>query len=427
MSVRVDRASTEVVEPLRILWLKTELLHPVDRGGRIRTYQMLRQLRRTHHVTYVALDDGTSTPEAVEQASEYCQELVRIPHRVPVRGSAAFNIGALANLASSLPYTVTRFRSPEMTRRIRELTRGGQFDVVVCDFLFPSINVPRDIDCPLVLFQHNVEEQIWRRHAEAASNPLTRMYFRTQWRRVRAFEQAECARYDHIVAVSEADRDLMRAQYGIEAVSAIPTGVDVQYFQRDGARSREPANLVFTGAMDWMPNEDAMVRFVTDILPRIRADRSDVTLTIVGRNPSARLRAMAEATPGVTVTGGVPDVRPYLERASVFVVPIRIGGGTRLKIFEAMAMEMPVVSTTIGAEGLPVRHGVDALLADDPKSFATAVLDLLNDPARATRMGKAAAQRVRAEFGWDKVAEQFSDICARAARARRFSNEMEPA
>jgi glycosyltransferase involved in cell wall biosynthesis len=179
--------------------------------------------------------------------------------------------------------------------------------------------------------------------------------------------------------------------------------------------------------MDWMPNEDAMLRFVADTLPRIRRSRPDVTLTVVGRNPPARLRALAGATPGVTVTGGVPDVRPYLERASVFVVPIRIGGGTRLKIFEAMAMEKPVVSTTIGAEGLPVRDGVDALLADHPDAFAAAVLELLADPARAERMGKAAAARVRSEFGWDRVAEQFSDICARAARARRFTSEMEPA
>ena len=431
MSVSTGATSAELTDPLRILWLKTELLHPVDRGGRIRTYQMLRQLRRAHQVTYLALDDGGSPPEAVARAEEYCRELVRVPHRLPVRGSMAFNVGALANLLSPLPYTVTRFRAPEMTRRIHELVRGGRVDVLVCDFLFPSVNVPRDLECATVLFQHNVEAEIWRRHAEAAGNPAARAYFASQWRRVRAFEGAQCARYDHVVAVSEADRELMRRQYGIESVSAIPTGVDVEYFRPGGGGgdggAREPANLVFTGAMDWMPNEDAMLRFVADTLPRIRRSRPDVTLTVVGRNPPARLRALAGATPGVTVTGGVPDVRPYLERSSVFVVPIRIGGGTRLKIFEAMAMEKPVVSTTIGAEGLPVRHGVDALLADDPDAFAAAVLELLANPVRAQRMGMAAAARVRSEFGWDRVAEQFSDICARAARARRFTSEMEPA
>jgi sugar transferase (PEP-CTERM/EpsH1 system associated) len=433
VSVSTGATSTELADPLRILWLKTELLHPVDRGGRIRTYQMLRQLRRAHQVTYLALDDGGSPPEAVARAEEYCQELVRVPHRLPVRGSMAFNVGALANLLSPLPYTVTRFRAPEMTRRIHELVRGGRVDVLVCDFLFPSVNVPRDLECATVLFQHNVEAEIWRRHVEAAGNPAARAYFASQWRRVRAFEGAQCARYDHVAAVSEADRALMRRQYGIESVSAIPTGVDVEYVRPGGGGggggggAREPANLVFTGAMDWMPNEDAMLRFVADTLPRIRRSRPDVTLTVVGRNPPARLRALAGATPGVTVTGGVPDVRPYLERASVFVVPIRIGGGTRLKIFEAMAMEKPVVSTTIGAEGLPVRDGVDALLADDPDAFAAAVLELLADPARAERMGKTAAARVRSEFGWDRVAEQFSDICARAARARRFTSEMEPA
>ncbi len=418
---------SDVGERLRILWLKTELLHPVDRGGRIRTYQMLRCLRRTHHVTYMALDDGRATPEAVAASREYAHELVRVPHRFHPRRSLSFLGGALTNVMSSLPYAVARFRSPAMTRRIEELTRAGGVDVLVCDFLFPSVNVPRSLPCPAVLFQHNVESEIWRRHSEIASNPVARAYFADQWRRMRAFERAECARYDHVVAVSDADRELMRSAYGVESVSSIPTGVDVDYFRPTGLPRATPADLVFTGAMDWMPNEDAMRHFLADVLPRVRQTHPSTTVTIVGRNPPADIRALAEKAGGVTVTGTVPDVRPYLERASVFIVPIRIGGGTRLKIFEAMAMEKPVVSTAVGAEGLPVRDGEDVVLADGAEPFAGAIARLLDDPERAAVLGRRAAERVRAEFGWERVAEQFSDICARAARARRFSNVMEPA
>jgi glycosyltransferase involved in cell wall biosynthesis len=167
--------------------------------------------------------------------------------------------------------------------------------------------------------------------------------------------------------------------------------------------------------MDWMPNADAIQFFVDQVLPRLRARVPDVTLTVVGRNPPAAIRALAETEPAIRVTGSVPDVRPYIERAAAFVVPIRVGGGTRLKIFEAMAMERPVVSTTIGAEGLPVRDGVDAVLADGPEPFADAVAALLQDPVRAAAIGAAAAAAVRADYGWDGVAARFAAICGDVA------------
>jgi glycosyltransferase involved in cell wall biosynthesis len=169
--------------------------------------------------------------------------------------------------------------------------------------------------------------------------------------------------------------------------------------------------------MDWLPNEDAILWFAASILPRVRARVADATLTVVGRNPTTAVKAL-DGVNGITVTGSVPDVRPYIERAAAFVVPIRIGGGTRLKIFEAMAMERAVVSTAVGAEGLPVRDGVDAVLADAPEAFADAVVALLNDPARAAAVGSAAADMVRAQFGWDVVTARFADDCAWAVAQR---------
>jgi glycosyltransferase involved in cell wall biosynthesis len=178
---------------------------------------------------------------------------------------------------------------------------------------------------------------------------------------------------------------------------------------------QEPHDLVFTGSMDWMPNEDAIVWFTEAILPLVRAQVPDVTLTVVGRNPPVRVQALGERDPSVRVTGRVDDVRPYVERSAVFVVPIRIGGGTRLKIYEAMAMERPVVSTTVGAEGLPVRDGVDAVLADEPQAFADAVVALLRHPARARAIGQEAAAVVRARYGWGAVAADFAAQCEAAA------------
>jgi glycosyltransferase involved in cell wall biosynthesis len=317
---------------------------------------------------------------------------------------------------------VARYRSRALGERLRALCAKGDVDVVVCDFLAPSLNVPNDLGVPTVLFQHNVEAMIWERHATVAKHPVKRAYMHRQWQRMLRHERAECARFDHVIAVSPEDAAVFQEQFGVRAVSHVPTGVDTEYFRPSGQVERRPHEIVFTGSMDWMPNEDAIRWFVADILPLVRARVPDVTLTVVGRNPSAGIRALG-GNAGVTVTGSVPDVRPYIERAAAFIVPIRIGGGTRLKIFEAMGMERPVVSTTIGAEGLPVRDGVDALIADAPESFADAVVRVLLDPALAARIGDAAAASVRAKHGWDRVAERFAEICAGVVKpANELSN-----
>jgi sugar transferase (PEP-CTERM/EpsH1 system associated) len=402
---------------MHVLWLKTELLHPVDKGGRIRTYNMLRELRTLHKVTYLTLDDGTAAPDAVERAAEYCDVLERVPFRVRAKGSPAFFAELAVNAVSSLPYAIAKYRAPAMTRRLRELLRRDAYDVVVCDFLFPSLNVPSDLGVPTVLFQHNVEAMIWRRHADVARDPMRRAYFASQWRRMLAFERAECRRFDAVVAVSPVDAAVFADEYGVARVAELPTGVDTEYFTPDRAVARTAHEMVFTGSLDWMPNEDGLVYFVEEVLPRIRAEVPDATLTVVGRNPPARLRELATRASGVTIAGRVPDVRPYLARAGLSVVPLRVGGGTRLKIYEAMAMECPVVSTTIGAEGLPVRDGEHLRIADTPDAMARAAVELMRSEARRAELARDAAAYVRREFGWAGVARRFAEICAETARA----------
>ncbi|MGB8510328.1 MAG: glycosyltransferase, partial [Pyrinomonadaceae bacterium] len=196
-------------------------------------------------------------------------------------------------------------------------------------------------------------------------------------------------------------------------------GVDTDFFRPRGEAAREPHNLVFTGSMDWLPNEDAIRFFVAEIMPRIRHSVPGVTLTVVGRNPYPGLVELSRRDPSIVVTGRVEDVRPDMERAAAYVVPIRIGGGTRLKIYEAMAMEKAVVSTTIGAEGLPVRDGVELMLADTPEDFAARVVTLLTDETRARELGAQAAAIVRERFSWRGVADDFASLCERAVRVRR--------
>lgn len=404
---------------MRILWLKTELLHPVDKGGKIRTFQMLKELKREHHVTYLTLDDGTAAPDAHARAVEYCHELFRVEHRTRAKFSAGFYAELAANLFSPLPYFMRKYRSQGMRREIERLVSRGDFDVLVCDFLQPSVNVPARLPIATVLFQHNVEAMIWKRHYEVQTNLLKKSYLYGQWRKAHAYERAACQRFDHVVAVSAEDRETMERAYNLQSVSDVPTGVDTEFFRPRGVEPREPHNLVFTGSMDWLPNEDAIQFFTREIMPRIRERVPDVTLTVVGRNPYASLVELGKRDPSIIVTGRVEDVRPYMERAAAYIVPIRVGGGTRLKIYEAMAMEKPIISTTIGAEGLPVRDGHELLLADTAEAFADATVRVLTDEAQARELGARAAATVRERFSWDRVSEAFAQSCERAVAARR--------
>ena len=403
---------------MRILWLKTELLHPVDKGGKIRTYHLLKQLKADHHITYLTLDDGSAPADAADNAVEYCHDLIRIPHATREKFSTGFYAELAVNLASPLPYAIRKYKSEQMTKAIREATSKDHFDVVICDFLAPAVNLPRDLKTPVVLFQHNVEASIWQRHYEVQSNPIKKRYLYWQWRKMQKFERAACRRVDSVIAVSEADAQMMERDYGLEKVYDIPTGVDIDFFKPTSTVTTRRNSLVFTGSMDWLPNEDAMQYFINDVMPLVRETVPDLRLTIVGRSPYPSLVELAQTDKNITVTGRVDDVRPYIEEATAFIVPIRIGGGTRLKIYEAMAMEKPVISTTVGAEGLPVRDGKDLMLADDPKAFAEAVVKVLSDSTLATRLGKSAAELVRQNFGWRGVSANMAQVCNTVIKTR---------
>jgi sugar transferase (PEP-CTERM/EpsH1 system associated) len=396
---------------MHILWLKTELLHPVDKGGKIRTYNMLKELKRRHRITYLTLDDGTAGPAERESALEYCHELVCIPHQPREKFTAGFYGELLMNLASRLPYAIKKYESAQMRVKIRKRVQAEDVDLIVCDFLAPAANVPFDLGCPTVLFQHNVEAMIWQRHYQVQSNLLKKAYLFRQWLMMRTFERRMCRRFDAVVAVSTEDREQMQNDYGAAAVFDVPTGVDTEFFRPSGSERTDPHNIVFTGSMDWLPNEDAISYFTEQIMPRIKQAIPEATLTVVGRNPYPSLMELARRDSSVIVTGRVDDVRPYMERAAAYVVPLRIGGGTRLKIYEAMAMEKAIVSTSIGAEGLPVKDGAELLLADTAESFAKAVIKVLLDQPFAQSLGARAAATVREQFGWGKVAERFARIC----------------
>jgi sugar transferase (PEP-CTERM/EpsH1 system associated) len=404
---------------MNVLWANAGLLLPLDKGGKLRTWHLMRQLAHRHDVTYVSFVDPSATAADIDGMRDVASDVVTIPRREPAKGTARFYLDATRYLVDRTPYAVAKYRSIAYRRAIEHLLGTRQFDAIVCDFLVPIVNLPDSLPCPAILFTHNVESEIWRRHVENARNPVSRRLLMTQWRRMLRFEGAALARFDLVLAVSDADRRTFGRLYPDtfdSPVHVVQTGVETSYF---APTRREPqrAHLVFTGSMDWLPNEDGMQYFVHDILPRIRQLEPDVTLSIIGRAPTPAVRRLANER-GVDVTGSVEDVRPHMAEGSVYVVPLRIGGGTRLKIFEAMAMGKAVVSTTVGAEGLPVTPGQHIVIADHPQAFAEEVVRLIRDDAERRRLEVEARRLVLERYDWSAVARDFEEALERVCRAR---------
>ncbi|PYR44338.1 MAG: group 1 glycosyl transferase [Acidobacteria bacterium] len=413
---------------MRILWLKSDLLLPLDKGGKLRTWHLMRHLARRHEITYLAFAEPDTPASDVDGMREVAARVETIARSEPAKGTLRFYADAAMHVIDPLPYAVGKYRSRAFRQRVEALVAERPFDVIVCDFLFPAVNLPKRLPCPAVIFTHNVESEIWRRHAETKSRWLGRMLYGAQYRRMLRYEGRTLARFDGVLAVSDVDGQTFTRLYPgavKQPVHVVQTGVDTDYFtpQSRNPQSRNPqsairnTHLVFTGSMDWLPNEDAMQFFCRDVLPLVRAEAPDTTLTIVGRAPTPAVKRLADDHAGVRVTGRVDDVRPFVRDAAVYVVPLRIGGGTRLKIFEAMAMGKAVVSTTVGAEGLPVVDGTHVVLADDPRGFADAILRLMRDPATRGALEASARALVLERYDWSAVAGQLEDALLRMARA----------
>jgi sugar transferase (PEP-CTERM/EpsH1 system associated) len=388
---------------MRILWLKSDLLLPLDKGGKLRTWHLMRHLARRHEITYLSFRDPAQPQADVDGMREVADRVETVTRTDPPKGSWRFWADAALHLADPLPYAVAKYRSAAFRERLRALLARERFDLVVCDFLFPAVNLPRRLPCPSVIFTHNVESEIWRRHLDTRTGPLSRLLYASQYRRMLAYESRALRRFDGVLAVSDADRDTLTRLYPgslRRPPQVIATGVDTRYFAPEPGPGGP--RLVFTGSMDWLPNEDAMVHFCRDILPLVRHHEPGASLTIVGRAPTPAVSALAR-DPLVRVTGRVDDVRPYMRDATVYVVPLRIGGGTRLKIFEAMAMGRAVVSTAVGAEGLPVADGVHLRIADRPADFAQAIVDLIRDDGQRRRLETAARALVVERYDWSAV------------------------
>ena len=392
---------------MKILWVKANKILPVHSGGDLRSFNILRQLAVRDEVIFFSYYDEAADPEYEKNLQEQlpgatCVNTGRRQTSVLARGA-----DYLLRLPDAAPYAVSRFGSGKVRDRLKRCLAEQRPDVVICDFLDAAVNFPEPLAIPAVLFQHNVESEIWRRHAKNGSGPLRKLIYGLEFSKMLRYEQKIVQRFDHVIAVSEHDKKLMTAWVDPARVTVVPTGVDTAQFCPSPQPEQEKPLVVFVGAMDWEPNVDASKYFCAEIWPLVLAKVPEAKFRIVGRNPDRRVQALAGSS--VEVTGRVASVVEHLREAAVVVVPLRVGGGTRLKIYEAMAVGKAVVSTTVGAEGLDVHHGRDMILADSPLCFAESVVTLLSDAELRSRQGQAAAE-LAANYGWPRISRQFGDV-----------------
>ena len=398
---------------MKILWAKSGGLLPLDRGGKIRSFNIASELARRHQVDLFMFYPST-TPDPHAHLRDRFARVDCIPLDLPKRASVPDTLAYAANAPTTRPYQMRKYCRPAVRRRLRELLCSEHYDVLLCDFLLTAGVVPWDLGTRTVLFTHNVEATIWKRHFLVNRNPLWKL---VSWREYRTMARAErrfTEMADHVLTVSDEDRGAFLEFLPEEKVTTVPTGVDLEYF-KPAEKPENSHSLVFTGSMDWLPNEDAIIYFATEILPLVQQRVTGVTLSVVGRRPSRKVLALAEKNPSIQVTGAVDDIRPYVHEAAVYVVPLRIGGGTRIKIFEAMAMGSAVVSTRIGAEGLPVTDRKDIWLADSPEDFADRTVALLTGPAERQRMGVTARALVESRYSWNEVTNVLEKVLTQVA------------
>ncbi len=379
---------------------------PVDTGGKIRSFNILRHLATKHEVTLLSYYGGSRDPGYETEIVERLSGAQTIYTAAP-EGTLRQSLDYIRRLPSRAPYAVTKFTDSKVRQTLAQWLDARRFDVAVCDFLSASLNFPNRLGVPCVLFQHNVESVLWQRMAETESAPLRKLSYKIEAAKMLRYEQRTLGRFHHVIAVSQQDREEMLKLDQRCRITVVPTGVDTEQYRSAPSAAGNPPIVAFVGSMDWEPNIDAAEYFCREIWPAVLHDFPDARFQIVGRNPHARVQRLKSAS--VEVTGKVASVADYLGPATVIIVPLRIGGGTRLKIFEAMAMGKAVVSTSIGAEGLDLTPGRDLLIADTSGSFAASILQLLREPERRRAYEQAAAA-LAARYDWSEITLKFADV-----------------
>jgi polysaccharide biosynthesis protein PslH len=401
---------------MRLLFVTPYLPSPPRFGGERRLDGLMREVAREHDVSLLSLvDPAEDSAGRIAEALGFCRTVRVVPHAASV--AQGFRKRALQAGSFLSPFSFERvaYNSPGLRRSLIEMTKGGGIDLVQFEFVhcalageWPSPRVPRVLD------EHNIEYDIVKRTASASASFARRAYSGANWRKLRVEEIRAWRHFDGCTFTSERDRQLSSADVPNLKSTVVPNGVDTLHFAPDATANAEPDSILFFGALNYYPNIEGLLFFLREVLPELRKRRPLVRFRIVGQKPPPEIRAWRD--PAVDLVGYVDDVRPYIASAAAVVVPLRIGGGTRLKVLEAMAMGKPVVSTTLGVEGIDVVHGRDVLIGNRPDELADQLARVLESRNLSREIGTAARELAEIGYSWrasaKRLLEFHSDLLA---------------
>lgn len=397
---------------MNVLMIDEEVPFPLNTGKRIRTYHLIKRLQERHRIIYLCYENRENRLPKLPNVS-----FIQLKSPVIEQKGFGFYWALLKNLTSPRPYIVDRHFSLRMKEAVEDIVRREKIDLLHCEWTPYTENIKDFLSMiPSVLSAHNVEAQIWARYHHTERHLIKKRYIYHQWQKIQRYEKKASRLYKQIITVSENDQKIFQDVYNCPRVTIVPNGVDERYFSpRDGEIN--PGNMVFTGSLDWRPNQDGIQFFLSEMFPKIKEQFPQVTFTVVGRKPPDWLVRLSKAHAGVTFTGTVDDVRPFIGQCAIYLVPLRIGGGSRLKILEALAMGKPVLSTTVGAEGLMLKDGEHLYLRDNPEHFAGTAVKMLTNLRPCQEMGLRGRQVVLEKYAWDGVAEILDKAWQKAVNA----------
>lgn len=396
------------ISAMKILFLTQICPYPPTNGGAIKTYNILKRLGARHDVTLLTFIREQTELSAISHLSQFCRE---IDHCIIKRSPARNLFDAATALAARKSFIITRDRHPEMLSKVMRRMKERP-DLIYVDHLQMSQFVPNPAPCPVLLDEHNVEWRIIERFASEGASLPQRVFGSLEWRKLRAYELSACRKADFVLTVTPNDRDtLVENGVSLDKLDCLPIGVNVDQVQ-PVTRPSESKNILSFGTMSWPPNVDAIEHFANDIYPLIRREVPEARFTVVGSNPPPEIKALGK-DPSIEVTGFVDDIRPYAEAAAVFVVPLRIGSGMRVKILDAMALGLSIVTTSVGCEGISLEPGKHALVADSPGQFAESVVSLLRNPKIRVEIGSAGRTFVESNYAWKPILQRLDAILSR--------------
>jgi polysaccharide biosynthesis protein PslH len=399
-----------------------DVSYPPTSGKRLRTLHLMLRLARRHRVTYIGRCDVRlpQADEARRYLGDHGIETVLVDHPLPSKSGPGF-YGRLASnlLLSELPYSFASHRSLPMCQAVQDYAAKQEVDVWQFEWLPYMETLPR-ASAARVVVAHNVESLLWQRYHATANGLPRRIFLKQQWRKMEHYERTHFQRASWVVAVAPDDAQIITKHFGMPRVDVVDNGIDRAFFETVHADRRDN-RILFLGALDWRPNLDAVDLLLERIFPRVRASEPSARLCLVGRHPPPRLSRRVLAMPDVELHADVADVRPFLGQCGVMAVPLRIGAGSRLKILEALACGLPVISTTVGAEGLCLEPGQDFILADDPEAMANALVQAIRVPGPLRLMAEQGRQRVLQNYDWDVLAGKLEQVWEKCQRCASYS------